>query len=94
MLDVGPSRTQIVPIIVGDARRAVALCERALEGGVFAQAIRPPTVPEGTSRLRLTVMASHRVDELQTAARVIGQAAREIGVTRRGLAPPELRHAA
>jgi 8-amino-7-oxononanoate synthase len=94
LLDVGPSRTQIVPIIVGDARRAVALCERALEGGVFAQAIRPPTVPEGTSRLRLTVMASHRVDELQVAARVIGSAAREIGVTRRGLAPVELRHAA
>lgn len=84
MLDVGASRSQIVPIIVGDARRAVALCERSLEGGVFAQAIRPPTVPEGTSRLRLTVMASHRVDELQDAARVIGRAARELGVTRRG----------
>ena len=45
---------------------AMALCERALEGGVFAQAIRPPTVPAGTSRLRLTVMATHRTDELQT----------------------------
>ena len=46
-LDAGGSRTQIVPVIVGDARRAMALCERALEGGVFAQAIRPPTVPRG-----------------------------------------------
>ena len=36
------------------------LCERALERGVFAQGIRPPTVPEGTSRLRFTVMATHR----------------------------------
>ena len=50
-----------------------------LEGGVFAQAIRPPTVPDGTSRLRLTVMANHRADELQNAARIIGQAARELG---------------
>jgi 8-amino-7-oxononanoate synthase len=90
--DCGTSRTQIVPIVVGDARRAMALCERALEGRVFAQAIRPPTVPQGTSRLRLTVMASHRADELQAAAAVLGDAARELGVLdeRRG----ELRRAA
>ena len=79
-LPVGASRTQIVPVVVGDARRAVALCERALDGGVFAQAIRPPTVPEGTSRLRLTVIANHRADELQRAARVIGRAAAELGL--------------
>ena len=60
--------------------RAVALCERALERGVFAQAIRPPTVPEGTSRLRLTVMATHSADELRGAARVIGRSARELGL--------------
>ena len=59
---------------------AMALCERALERGVFAQAIRPPTVPAGTSRLRLTVMATHRVGDLREAARVIGAAARELGV--------------
>lgn len=80
-LDVGGSRTQIIPVMVGDARRALALCERALDGGVFAQAIRPPTVPDGTSRLRLTVMANHRADELEHAGRVIGRAARELGVT-------------
>ena len=79
-LGTGGSRTQIVPVVVGDARRATARCERALEGGVFAQAIRPPTVPEGTSRLRLTVMANHRADELQRAARVIARAAGELGV--------------
>ncbi len=79
-LDRGPSRTQIVPVLVGDARRAVALCERALEGGVFAQAIRPPTVPDGSSRLRLTVMANHSAGELRGAARVIGRAASELGL--------------
>ena len=56
------------------------LCERALEGRVFAQAIRPPTVPEGTSRLRLSVMANHRADELCAAAEVIGDAAHELGL--------------
>jgi glycine C-acetyltransferase/8-amino-7-oxononanoate synthase len=79
-LDVGSSRTQIVPVVVGGARPTVALCERALEGRVFAQAIRPPTVPDGTSRLRLSVMANHRADELCAAAQVIGDAARELGI--------------
>ena len=81
-LDVGESRTHIIPVMVGDARRATALCERVLDGGVFAQAIRPPTVPDGTSRLRLTVMANHRADELERAGRVIGRAASELGIVR------------
>jgi 8-amino-7-oxononanoate synthase len=79
-LDTGPSHTQIVPVRVGDARHAMALCERALEGRVFAQAIRPPTVPEGTSRLRLSVMANHRADELCAAAGIIAAAAQELGI--------------
>ena len=91
-LDVGGSRTQIVPVMVGDARRATALSERILEGGAFVQAIRPPTVPPGTSRLRLSVMANHRTDELQNAARVIGHAARELGVAK--AEPAQLRRAA
>jgi hypothetical protein len=73
------SETQIIPLVVGDAQTAMRVCEAALEGGVFAQAIRPPTVPEGTSRLRLAVMATHTQDELRAAARTLGQAALEAG---------------
>jgi glycine C-acetyltransferase/8-amino-7-oxononanoate synthase len=90
-LDTGSSRTQIVPVVVGDSERAMALCERALEDRVFAQAIRPPTVPPGTSRVRLSVMANHRPRDLGAAARVIARAARELGVGgegRRGSAKP------
>ena len=54
------------------------ICEAALERGVFAQAIRPPTVPEGTSRLRLAVMASHTKAELRDAARALGRAALQV----------------
>jgi glycine C-acetyltransferase/8-amino-7-oxononanoate synthase len=79
-LDAGGSRTQIVPIAVGEAETAMELCERVLARGVFAQGIRPPTVPEGSSRLRLTVMATHGREELARAAREIGAAAREIGL--------------
>jgi 8-amino-7-oxononanoate synthase len=68
----------IVPLVVGDALAAVSLCEAALRRGVFAQAIRPPTVAPGTSRLRLATMASHTAEELAGAARILGQAAREL----------------
>jgi 8-amino-7-oxononanoate synthase len=73
-LPVPDGETQIVPVIVGAAAAAVRASERALERGVFAQAIRPPTVPEGTSRLRLAVMASHTKSELRDAAKVIAAA--------------------
>lgn len=74
------STTQIVPIEIGEAEPTMALCERALERGVFAQGIRPPTVPEGSSRLRFTVMATHEPEELRRAAHEVGGAAREIGL--------------
>jgi 8-amino-7-oxononanoate synthase len=79
-LEAGRSRTQIVPIEVGDAERTMELCERLLEHGIFAQGIRPPTVAEGSSRLRFTVMATHRPDELERAAKLVGGAARELGL--------------
>jgi glycine C-acetyltransferase/8-amino-7-oxononanoate synthase len=74
------SETQIVPLLVGEADDAMALCERLLAEGVFAQAIRPPTVPPGTCRLRLTTMATHRVADLRHAASLIGGAARDLGL--------------
>ena len=74
------SQTQILPVRVGEAEATMRLCELVLERGVFAQGIRPPTVPEGTSRLRLTVMSTHAPEELEAAARTIGEAARELEV--------------
>ena len=65
-------------------------CELALDRGVFAQAIRPPTVPPMTSRLRLAVMASHRPAELREAARVLAGAVRAVGVEPRPPAVAEL----
>jgi glycine C-acetyltransferase/8-amino-7-oxononanoate synthase len=88
-LPPGPTESQIVPLLIGDAAATMELCERAIERGVFAQGIRPPTVPEGSSRLRLTVMATHRAAELRRAAKQIGAAAREIGLV--GEPSPEAR---
>jgi glycine C-acetyltransferase/8-amino-7-oxononanoate synthase len=75
-VQAGESETHIVPLLVGDAVDAMDACERALDRGIFAQAIRPPTVPNGTSRLRLAVMASHTEAELRRAAGVLASALR------------------
>jgi 8-amino-7-oxononanoate synthase len=77
--DVTASATHIVPLVVGDAGLAGAVCDAAIQRGVFAQAIRPPTVPAMTSRLRLSVMATHRDAELIRAAQTLGAAARGLG---------------
>jgi 8-amino-7-oxononanoate synthase len=77
---VADSEMHIVPLILGDERAAMRMCQEAIERGVFAQAIRPPTVPAGSSRLRLTAMASHTASELEMAAEVFGDAARAIGI--------------
>jgi glycine C-acetyltransferase/8-amino-7-oxononanoate synthase len=88
-LEVGESETQILPVVVGDPDLTVRLCDAALERGVFAQGIRPPTVPEGTSRLRLTTMATHRPAELLRAAKVIGNAADDLGLLPKMKPAPE-----
>ena len=82
------SLTQIVPVIIGDAHLALRICDEALSRGVFAQAIRPPTVPPATSRLRLAVMASHREPELRGAARTLAAAVRATGLQPTDLAAP------
>jgi 8-amino-7-oxononanoate synthase len=80
-LDPRGSTTHILPLHVGQAEAAMTLTERALEHGVFAQAIRPPTVREGSSRLRLAVMATHRPAELRRAAAVLGAEASKLDLT-------------
>ena len=58
-----PLDSPILPIVVGDNRRAISVAETLLERGWHVQPIRPPTVPEGTARLRVTLSADHD-DEL------------------------------
>jgi hypothetical protein len=77
-----------VPLIVGEEDRAMDLCQATIERGVFAQAIRPPTVPEGTSRLRLAAMASHTAADMRMAAAVLGDAARKLGLDPAAIGSP------
>ena len=75
------SDSPILPILVGDAERAVSLAHTLLTYGVYAPAIRPPTVPPATSRIRLTITADHttgHIDEALTALEQAGRALRLI----------------
>jgi glycine C-acetyltransferase/8-amino-7-oxononanoate synthase len=64
----GGDGVPIVPILAGTPGRAVALEQAMLDAGFLVQAVRPPTVPPGTSRLRLAASAAHRSDELRACA--------------------------
>jgi 7-keto-8-aminopelargonate synthetase-like enzyme len=86
---VAENDMHIVPLIVGDERDAVRLCQAAIEQGVFAQAIRPPTVAPGSSRLRLAAMASHTATDMRMAASVLAKAARKLGLDPRELGSPQ-----
>ena len=75
--ELGRSESPILPLIVGDAARCMALSAALLERGVFAQGIRPPTVPVGTSRLRITVMATHSDAQIDRALNVFEEVKRQ-----------------
>lgn len=65
--------TPILPVIIGEASKSMAVSKRLLDRGILTVAVRPPTVPEGTSRLRLTVSAVHRPEDLVRAAEAIAE---------------------
>jgi 8-amino-7-oxononanoate synthase len=78
-LHLMPSQTPIQPIVVGDAERAVQMSEALKAQGIMVSAIRPPTVPAGTARLRITLSAAHseqQVDRLLAALENIANGAR------------------
>jgi glycine C-acetyltransferase/8-amino-7-oxononanoate synthase len=87
-LPVGRSQSQIVPVQIGDSEQTMRLSETLLEHGIYAQGIRPPTVPDGTSRLRFTAMSTHDPTALQRAARVLGAASRSLGLNTPGRPVP------
>ncbi|MCZ7449803.1 8-amino-7-oxononanoate synthase [Agrobacterium rhizogenes] len=67
-LGVTPSGSQILPVMIGDNARSLKIAARLRQGGFDVRAIRPPTVPEGTARLRIAITLN--VDESQIAAMV------------------------
>ncbi|MFC4077592.1 8-amino-7-oxononanoate synthase [Salinithrix halophila] len=78
--DTGPSASQIIPVMVGENRASLRFSQRLADRGVLAVGIRPPTVPKGTARIRFSLMANHRCEDLEQALEAITETGRELGV--------------
>ena len=74
------SETQIMPIMIGSPSDAVNMAKELFDKGLFIQAIRPPTVPNGSSRLRLTIMATHEKQDLEQALDILKTAGKKFGI--------------
>lgn len=70
-----PSTTHIVPVVIGANGPTMEVCERLLERGFYTQGIRHPSVPQGTARLRVTPMTTHRGEEIDALADAIAEEA-------------------
>ncbi|MGQ0667941.1 MAG: 8-amino-7-oxononanoate synthase [Nitrospiraceae bacterium] len=70
----------IIPILVGDAAKALAFAEQLMTHAIYAPAIRPPTVPDRTSRIRVTVTSEHTPEQIDEAIRAFDLAGRATGL--------------
>ena len=77
---LGRTATPILPVMVGEAQPAMDLAEALLARDIFVTAIRPPTVPAGTARLRVTPTADHSRADLDEALAAFVAAGREVGI--------------
>ncbi len=76
-LPLAASMTPIQPLIIGDSAHALALSEQLMNAGFWVAAIRPPTVPAGSARLRITLSAAHREPDVDGLAETLGRLWRE-----------------
>lgn len=67
------AESPIIPVLVGDSREALELSRTLFERGIWVNAIRPPTVPAGTARLRITLMATHTEADVRSLVEILKQ---------------------
>jgi len=78
--DTMNSQAHIIPVLTREEGLTMEMDRRLLEKGVFVQGIRPPTVPEGKCRLRVTVMATHTQEDLDFALEKFEEVGRSLGI--------------
>lgn len=75
-----PLESQIIPVIIGDNEKTLSLSETLKQENIYAKAVRPPTVPKNSARLRLSVTLSHSYDTLEQVAEKLKKAAETTGI--------------
>jgi len=75
-----PSRTPIQPLVIGANDEAVAVSENLARDGLLVSAIRPPTVPPGTARLRISLSAAHSAEDVERLAAALNRIGRDLPV--------------
>ncbi len=78
--DIGPTCTPIIPIIVGDTTKTFVFWKELFETGVFTNPVIPPAVPEKTSRLRTSLMATHTAEQIDRALEIIQRGGKKLGL--------------
>ena len=78
--DTVGSQTQIIPVMIKDTHLTMEFAKGILKKGIYAPGIRPPTVPEGTSRIRATLMASHTDEQIKMALAVFESEGQRLGI--------------
>ncbi len=78
--DTGASETPIIPVIVGDERKAMELADELFENGVVAQGIAFPTVPRGKARVRNIITAAHTESDLKYALDIYAKVGKKLGI--------------
>tara|TARA_B100000315_G_C14585243_1_gene592654 strand:+ start:2208 stop:3386 length:1179 start_codon:yes stop_codon:yes gene_type:complete len=74
------TESPILPVLIGDPSRTIQFSQQLYERGIYAPAIRPPTVPRGTSRLRISMMATHQQAQLDYALDTFRDVGRSLGI--------------
>jgi glycine C-acetyltransferase len=78
--DLLPGEHPIIPVMLGDARKAVELAAGLLEEGVYVTAFSFPVVPRGQARIRTQMSAAHTTEDLDAAMAAFGRVGRALGV--------------
>jgi 8-amino-7-oxononanoate synthase len=78
--NLGTSETPILPVHLGDGDASLMMCKRLEEEGIFVNPVVPPAVPPNASLLRISLMATHTENQIQSALETLGQVGTELGV--------------